>query len=124
MIWINVSRRNLAKKQFAEISIAACHSSASRSALGSLVMYCAAWRSAILFEFHVHCFLGKLVARKPALGLSRGVGGNALHNGVVAFRALKRSDLKTGTSRCDARQRQSGMTPRTTHALECGERDT
>src|ERR1700739_1333365 len=27
----------------------------------------------ILFEFHVSCFLGELVARKPALGLSRGV---------------------------------------------------
>ena len=25
----------------------------------------------ILFEFHVPCFLGDLVARKPALGLSR-----------------------------------------------------
>jgi len=32
MIWINVPRRNLAKNQFAEISIAACHSSASCSA--------------------------------------------------------------------------------------------
>jgi hypothetical protein len=59
-----------------------------------------------------------------ALASEQRIDGDALRDGVPAFRALKRSDFKTGTSRRDARQPHFRMIPRTTLCLyRAGERD-
>ena len=52
-----------------------------------------------------------------ALTSERKIDGDTLRDGVPTFRAFKRSDFKTGTSRRDARQPHFRMTPRTTQAL-------
>jgi hypothetical protein len=57
-----------------------------------------------------------------ALTSEQRIDGDALRDGMPAFRAFKRSDFKTGTSRRDARQLHFSMTPRTTLALYRGER--
>jgi hypothetical protein len=58
-----------------------------------------------------------------ALTSEQRIGGDALRDGVSAFRAFKRSDFKTGTSQRDAHQLHFGITLRATRLLHCRESD-